>query len=451
MKKVTNKVLWMFAIGQLGWSMLSGIIVNWLVFYYQPDRSAIDEGLTTFVTQKTVFLGLTIMGVITAVCRLFDAVTDPLVASKSDACTHKDGRRIPFMRAIGLPFGIVTTLVFFSPQKGETAFNGIFLLVMLLLFYLCMTIYCTPFNALIPELGKTQKDRIDLSTYISVTYFIGTAISYLLPNIAGIFRAGMGYVGSFRLTVGIMSAVAVICMYVPVFTIKEKEYADTRPSSTPVIESLKKTFSNKQFRTFALSDILYWVALTIFQTGLPFYITALMKLKDDKTFFLFAIMTGMSLVFYAPVNILAKKLGKKKIVVMAFVFFSGVFAFTSLAGKLGMSGMVNGIIIAVLAAFPMAILGILPQAIVADIAQADGISTGESREGMFFAARTFAMKLGQSVAMLLFTSFAKIGEGTGMGYRISAIVAAVFCICGGIVLSMYKESQIRSIIDKEAQ
>ena len=28
------------------------------------------------------------------------------------------------------------------------------LLLMLLLFYLCMTIYCTPFNALIPELGK---------------------------------------------------------------------------------------------------------------------------------------------------------------------------------------------------------------------------------------------------------------------------------------------------------
>ena len=32
MKKVTNKVLWQFAIGQLGWSMLSGLVSNWLVF-----------------------------------------------------------------------------------------------------------------------------------------------------------------------------------------------------------------------------------------------------------------------------------------------------------------------------------------------------------------------------------------------------------------------------------
>ena len=263
----------------------------------------------------------------------------------------------------------------------------------------------------------------------------------------------MGYVGSFRITVAIMSAIAVICMLVPVFTIKEKDYASTEPSSTPVLESLKKTFSNKQFRIFALSDILYWVALTIFQTGLPFYITSLMGLEDNKTFTLFAVMTGMSLVFYAPVNIFAKKLGKKKLVFSAFVFFSLVFLLTTLCGKMGISGMANGILIAVLASIPMAVLGILPQAIVADIAQADGIETGESREGMFFAARTFAMKLGQSVAMLLFTSMAKIGseDGTGSGYRISAAVAAVFCLGGAIALGMYKENKIKETIDNSAK
>lgn len=453
MKKVTNKVLWLFAVGQLGWSMLSGIIVNWLVYFYQPNADAKKDGLTTFVSQKPVFAGIMVMGLITAVCRLFDAVTDPLVASKSDSSTHKDGRRIPFMRFIAVPFGIVTVLVFVSPVKGESTANAFFLLLMLLLFYLCMTIYCTPFNALIPELGRDQKDRINLSTYISVTYFVGTAVSYLLPNIAGIFRESMGYVGSFRITVAIMSAIAVICMLVPVFTIKEKDYASTEPSSTPVLESLKKTFSNKQFRIFALSDILYWVALTIFQTGLPFYITSLMGLEDNKTFTLFAVMTGMSLVFYAPVNIFAKKLGKKKLVFSAFVFFSFVFLLTTLCGKMGISGMANGILIAVLASIPMAVLGILPQAIVADIAQADGIETGESREGMFFAARTFAMKLGQSVAMLLFTSMAKIGseDGTGSGYRISAAVAAVFCLGGAIALGMYKENKIKETIDNSAK
>ena len=35
----SNKILWLFAIGQLGWSMLSGIVANWLVYYYEPTNS----------------------------------------------------------------------------------------------------------------------------------------------------------------------------------------------------------------------------------------------------------------------------------------------------------------------------------------------------------------------------------------------------------------------------
>ena len=43
MKKITNKVLWIFAIGQFGWSLLSGIISNWLVYYYKIGRASCRE------------------------------------------------------------------------------------------------------------------------------------------------------------------------------------------------------------------------------------------------------------------------------------------------------------------------------------------------------------------------------------------------------------------------
>ena len=445
MKKVTNKILWIFAIGQLGWSMLSGIVSNWLVFFYMPENSEIKLGQKYFITQGSIFLGLTVIGLITAMGRLFDAVTDPWIASKSDRSRHKDGRRIPFMRAIAVPFAIMTVLIFISPVSKVSWINNGFLLVTLLLFYLFMTIYCTPYNALLPELGRDPKDRINVSTYISVTFFVGNAISYLVPNIAGFMRDSLGYANSFRVTIGILAAVAAICMLVPVFGIKEADYVDTTPSETPAFASLTKTFKNAEFRKFVASDIFYWLALTMFQTGLSFYITSLIGLGADKTFLLFAVMTGMSLVFYAPVNILAKKLGKKKLVIFAFVFFSCVFAFTAFAGKLGLPKMVNGIMISILASIPMAILGILPQAIVADVAQADGIKTGESREGMFFAARTFAMKLGQALAMVLFTSIKGIGEN-GFGLRLTAAVAAALCLIGGIILGLYDEKKVTGII-----
>ena len=450
MKKVTNKVLWQFAIGQLGWSMLSGIVSNWLVFFYMPESSETDAGQKLFITQGSIFLGLTVIGIITAIGRLFDAVTDPYIASKSDRCRHKDGRRIPFMRAIAVPFAAVTVLIFVSPVSEVSWVNNGMLLVTLLLFYLFMTIYCTPYNALLPELGKDPKDRINVSTYISVTFFMGTAFSYLVPNIAGFFRDSVGYANSFRITIGILAAVAAVCMLVPVFTIKESDYADTTPSETPAFASLAKTFSNKEFRKFVYSDIFYWIALTMFQTGLSFYITTLIGLDADKTFILFATMTAMSLVFYAPVNILAKKLGKKKLVISAFIFFSLVFLFTAFAGKLGLPKMVNGIMIAVFASIPMAVLGILPQAIVADVAQADGIKTGESREGMFFAARTFAMKMGQALAMVLFTSIKGIGEN-GFGLRITAAAAAALCLIGGLILGAYDERKVTGVIAEGTQ
>lgn len=447
-KTATNKVLWIFAIGQLGWSLLSGIISNWLVYFYQPSDELIADGHTVFITQGAVFIGITIIGLITAVGRIFDAITDPLIASKSDSSKNRNGRRIPFMRNIAIPFGLITTLVFWSPVNGTSTINGFVLFAFVMLFYLCMTIYCTPYNALIPELGRTQKSRINLSTFISVTYFFGTGIAYLAANFAGIFKSSLGYTNAFRLTVAILALVAVICMLIPTIFINEKDYADTTPSDTSTFDSLSKTFKNKEFRTFVMSDVIYWIALTMFQTGLPFYITVLMKLPDSMSFVLFALMTFLSLCFYAPVNILAKKLGKKKLVSFAFIFFSFAFLITSFTGKFGISGIVWGVIVAILASLPMAILGILPQAIVADIAEADAVTTNENREGMFYASRTFAFKLGQSAAMLTFTSIAKIG-GNGWGYRLSAIIAAVLCLIGGLIFLKYHENNVFKIIKKD--
>ncbi len=404
----------------------------------------------------SLYFGLTIIGLISAVGRIFDAVTDPFIAGKSDGLQHKLGRRIPFMRAAAIPFGIVTVLLFTSPVSGESGVNAVALFVCAMLFYLCMTCYCTPYNALIPELGRTQEARINLSTFISVTYFFGTAVAYLVPNIASIFMESMGYAVSYRITVGILAVIAVICMLIPAFLIDENTYADTTPSNESAFQSLVSTFKNKNFRMFVCSDILYWVALTLFQTGLSFYITVLMGLESTMTFPLFAVMTVMSLVCYTPVNIFAKKMGKKKLIAFAFLFFALTFFITAFAGMLPISGMIYGVMIAVLAAIPMAILGILPQAVVADISEADKIDSGESRSGMFYAARTFAMKLGQSVAMLLFTSMSLIGQeipkgtsGYGLGYRLTAISATVLCILGGLVFLRYRENEVLDKINTQ--
>ena len=99
----------------------------------------------------------------------------------------------------------------------------------------------------------------------------------------------------------------------------------------------------------------------------------------------------------------------------------------------------------------MAILGILPQACVADVAELSRLETGEDRSGMFFAARTFAFKMGQAIAMVVFTSMTV--AGTKGSYRATAVVAFVTCVIGACLFLLYNEkmilSKIRALKDGE--
>jgi GPH family glycoside/pentoside/hexuronide:cation symporter len=186
-------------------------------------------------------------------------------------------------------------------------------------------------------------------------------------------------------------------------------------------------------------------------------------------------MTVLSAVFYPFVTKLVKKFGKKKLVIAGFIGLAICYAITavcSIPGVLpeaqtvaGEPATANGlswlfgIVIMIVAALPMALLGIIPQSIVADVAEAEAKTTGQNREGMFFAARTFAMKFGQSLAMILFTSLAIIGTtqaansndivASKLGLMIAAIVAVAFCILGAVILMFYREKKIMKIIAKE--
>lgn len=443
MKKITNKVLWVFAVGQFGWSLLSGIISNWLVYYYTDTQSGVFAGN---ITTGTLFLSITLFGLITMIGRIFDAITDPLIAGWSDRSNFKGGRRIPFMKVIAIPFALITAGVFVLPSTGSKTANDVIVFVSLILFYLFMTIYCTPYNALISELGDTQKNRVNVSTYISFTYIVGLSVSYLIPNLAQIVGGGEVTASSVRIAIAIMCLIAAAAMLVPSFYIKEREYIKSEPVKTKAFASLFKTFRNGMFVRFMISDIIYFFAVTLFQTGLAFYETKLMGIADTWTFLLTVIMTIVSLSLYPAINKLAPKLGKKKIIIVGFFAYAAVFLLASVCG----TGLGWGIAIAVCAGVPMAILGILPQAVVADIAEEDAIETGEVRSGMFFAARTFAMKMGQAISMLVFTSVvaAFTTESGGVsavdpfGYRLTAVIATVCCVIGAVLFFFYDEKKV---------
>ena len=480
MKRLSKKQMIIFAIGQLGWSMLSGIISAWLVTYYLPSAQDIGAGAIQYIHPGLVIGGfMTILGLITALSRIFDAVTDPLIASLSDRSKSPRGRRTPFMQIAAIPLAVVTVLLFCAPFGSHETGNGLNILwisIAIILFYLFMTMYCTPYNALISEYGKTQEDRMFISTAISLTFFAGTLLAYTPFVFAGLLRSSVGFAWSYRICFIVLAVIAAVCMLLPTFLLKEKEFVESKPSNENVFKSLASTFKNKDFRAFSGSDIMYWVGLTMFQTGLPFFVKVSMAFDESMVMVFMGGMTVLSAVFYPFVTKLVKKFGKKKLVIAGFLGLAlchGITAIASIPGVLPVAetnpdlpatanglSWVFGIAVMIISALPMALLGIIPQSIVADVAEAEAVTTGQNREGMFFAARTFAMKFGQSIAMILFTSLAILGvenldktsndiTASKFGLLIVAIVAAAFCVLGAVILLFYREKKVMKTIAKE--
>ena len=483
-KRLSKKQMLIFAVGQFGWSLLGGIISAWLVTYFLPVKTDVAKGAVQYIIPGLAIGGfLTVIGLITALSRVFDAVTDPLIASLSDRSKNPRGRRIPFMQIAAIPFAVVTVLMFcidFGKYNSNLGWlNIVWVSVMIVLFYLFMTMYCTPYNALISEFGQCQEDRMFISTAISFTYLFGTLFAYLPFVIAPMLIDGVGFAWAYRICFIVLASIALAGLLLPTFLLKETDFIEPKPSRENVLRSLTATFKNKDFRTFAFSDIMYWVGLTMFQTGLPYFVRVSMGFDSGMVIVFMGGMTVLAAVFYPFVTRFVKKFGKKKLVIAGFIGLALCYAIAAISslplkgfaaegsGGNGLSW-VFGILIMVISALPMALLGIIPQSIVADVAEAEAKTTGENREGMFFAARTFAMKFGQSLAMILFTSLAvsmatkpaswlpAVMQSTGdevypskAGMIIVAVVAVAFCLAGAAILLFYREKKVMKIIAKE--
>ena len=69
-KRLSKKQMIIFAIGQLGWSLLSGIISAWLVTFYLPSEQDIAAGAIQYILPGLAIGSfMTILGLITACSR----------------------------------------------------------------------------------------------------------------------------------------------------------------------------------------------------------------------------------------------------------------------------------------------------------------------------------------------------------------------------------------------
>ena len=439
-----------YAAGQFGWSLGSYAVSNLINYFYMSPQGESGSVFPVFIFQGAVLGIATVIGLLNAFGRVFDAITDPVVAGLSDRSTSRFGKRRVFMVIGGLPFAVFSVLVFTPIVDMESTVNAVWLAVSLSIFYLGMTVYVVPFTAMISEIGHTRKERLHLSALVSVAWALGFAVGNQVYAVQAAFTPSFGATGAFQLTIVLFAVASLIAMYLPVFFVDERRYSEYHVSSEPPFKAVATAFRSRNFIMFSLSDLMYWMALTFTQTGISFYVTLLLELPAGYASLLMTVLFVLSILFYIPISRVAARTGKKRLMLVAFGMLGLTFAVFFALGTVNAPPALQGVVIVAVAAFPIAALGILPTAILSDIAASEGIKKGTYKAGVFFGARNFIRKMGVSLANLLFPSFLLLGRSVDnpLGVRLSAIAAGVFCLLGFVFFVLYREDEIEAVLQE---
>ena len=432
-----------YAAGMMGWSIMTNIIIVMLPYFYLPPN---NSGLTPLVPQLLVFGAFNILSLIAGSGRLFDAFYDPFIASVSDASENPNGRRLPIMRYAIIPAVIFCGLIFHPIHHAESTANAWWLTFMLIGFFMSVTTYIIPYNALLAEMAHTTEKKVKLSTFQQVGFVMGMILSALTNNFADLIQRGFHIperMEALQYAIYGLAIFSGFVMVLPILFIREKDYSEGKPTHIALIPAIKNTFRNSNFKYYLISDFSYYTALSIISSGLLYFVTVLLKLPESNGGMFMGIMVVLSLLFYPFINYGAKRFGRKPLVLTAFAVLSLIFVAIYFLGRLPFSPLMQMFILVICASFPLAALGILPNAILADIAQNDTLETGENHEGMFFAVKYLFVKLGQTLGIAIFAMLTIYGKdpGNDFGLRLNGVVGFALCILALLFFSRFKEEQ----------
>ena len=447
MKQLTNGKIIALCMGDFSRGMINGIITTYLLTFFIPTNA--NTTLPQFFLNAAL-----IMAVIRGIGTVIDAITDPWVAGLTDSCKSPLGRRIPFLRWSAVPYGLCCLMIFFPPVNGTSYVNAVWVGVLLILYYLFSTLYNIPFSALQAEIVAEPKRRVFLYTMNSLLYVISNALVFCTSMVKGmLMNAGIPEIWALRIPFIVCCVGGTVAALIPAFVIREQDYITPKTYSQPLGQALKAIFSYKNFSIITIGYLVMWVAFTFFNTAQVYYFTNLLALPDMWVTIVTVISIAVGVCTYPLVNLLARKVGKKPLLLGACItyvlLYFAIYNYRFVVDLIGAEPF--ALVIGFGIAMPIAITNIIPASMFADLAQYDTIMTGENRAGMFLAARNFANKLCQSIVVIACaTLLGKGADGTGAatseGVQATALVACIFVACALGIYFFYNDKEITDAI-----
>jgi len=416
-----------YGAGAAGWVLIDRVVLTWLYFAYVTTPTPSGDRLMLPLTFSAVLFG----------GRIIDAIADPVIARLSDNHQGRRGRRLPFLLVSVVPYVIVYAALFLPPVAERSPLNALYLGVALAVYFTLFTAYVGPYLALLADLSASSADRVDLSTAKAVATLLGAGVALI---VSGLLVEALGIVTM----VWLLGAVALVLLLVPL-TIPERRFSVAVPATMALLPAVRATLANRPFVIALLGANALWFGFNIVSLNVPLYATSLLGLTEGAVSALMGALFGVCLLVFPVVNRLSKRLGLKRVMVASLVGFAVVFPLIAAfpVPPFGLSPLAFGVLVMALAGVPLAGFFVVPDAIIAAVADLEQQRTGQRREGMYFGVNGLLLKLNLGVSTVVSGALLQVW-GDPLGLQLTGPVAAVAIALGALVFLRYPEGEVEA-------
>ncbi|MBD3166538.1 MFS transporter [bacterium] len=364
-----------------------------------------------------------LVGLLGAIPRLTDALTDPMMGYISDHAKTRWGRRRPFIFAGAIAAGVIFALLWQMPREQSEAFYFVWFLLGSFVFYLAYTVFATPWVALGYELTPDYHERTRLmgtQNFISQLAYVVSPWFLWIMTYEGFFSnqkegaAGLAIIiGVFTIGVGILPAIFLRERFSnkppsDAETVAQKGKGEPPPprgiKATLMFffKGMGETLKSKPFLKLAVATFLVFNGFIMISSFAAYVIIYYVFAGDQEIGAKYAGMAGSvgavsNFVIIVLITWLATKIGKRR----AFFISTGVSMVGYLLKWVCYNPDIPWLVLvpAPLMSFGLAGLFTLMPSMIADVVDLDELQTHERREGMYGSIFWWVVKLGMAGAL----------------------------------------------------
>jgi GPH family glycoside/pentoside/hexuronide:cation symporter len=353
-----------------------------------------------------------LVGLLGALPRITDAITDPLMGYISDHTRTRWGRRRPYIFVGAIAVGIVYALLWQLPVGKSEAWYFWYFLSGSLIFYLAYTVFVTPWVALGYELTPDYHERTRL---MGTQNFVGQIAYMISPYFLAIMYSKTLFDNEVEGAAGLALMIAAVVIAVgvlPAIFLRERFAFDpdtAQPRQHTFFDSMRDFFKGfaitlrfKPFLKLCAATFLVFnsfILIAAFQSYVIIYYIFGGDATEGAKFVGHSglLQTVCALGVIAIVTWLATKIGKRRAFFVAIGISMVGYALKWFCYTPENPWLV--LIPAPLMAFGLGGLFTLMGSMIADVIDMDELETHERREGMYGSIFWWVVKLGQAAAI----------------------------------------------------